>query len=273
MDSPRGRIVLMQRRPRGLRAQRPDGRALRQLPGLHGVRHRLPVGRALRPAHQRHARADRAPPPALAGEARCCAARSSRCSRTPAACARRSRCRAGRSGLAAGAAPRLRDPRPPFAARSARAAGDAARRGAPAARAPRRARRARGRVGFLQGCVQRVYFGDVNAATVARARRRGLRGPRARRSRAAAARSMGHAGEEDGARALARETIERFEALRDRRRQRRGLRLGDEGVRPPAARRPGVGRARRGVLRARAATSPSCSPASTPRAVAPPARR
>src|SRR4029077_17775034 len=25
----------------------------------------------------------------------------------------------------------------------------------------------RGRVGFLQGCVQRVFFGDVNAATVA----------------------------------------------------------------------------------------------------------
>ena len=67
-----------------------------------------------------------------------------------------------------------------------------------AARAPRSAqlpevdaRRAASRAAasrFMQGCVQRVFFGDVNAATVARAGRRGLRGARAARSRAAAAR-------------------------------------------------------------------------------------
>ena len=63
MDSPRGRIVLMKRRPRGGRAdRRRDGHALRPLPRLHGVRDRVPVGRAVRPAASRTTRAaDRAP--------------------------------------------------------------------------------------------------------------------------------------------------------------------------------------------------------------------
>ena len=69
---------------------------------------------------------------------------------------------------------------------------------------------ARGKVGFLQGCVQRVYFGDVNDATVRVLAAEGFEvdAPRAPRCCGAL---MGHTGEEDGARALARETIARFE--------------------------------------------------------------
>ena len=174
----------------------------------------------------------------------CAAARSSRSSRTPAACARwcRSRC-----GAAAARRPERALRRP--AARALRAlmrAGarsaprSAARAVAPPARARRRpAARAAARVGFLQGCVQRVFFGDVNEATVARAGRRGLRG----RTRRAEPRCCGalqlHAGD-DGARARSRTRDDRgVRGLRHRRGQRRRLRLGDEGLRAPAARRPG----------------------------------
>ena len=51
-----------------------------------------------------------------------------------------------------------------------------------------RARRAARRVGFLQGCVQRVFFGDVNAATVAVLAAEGFEVARAAARRAAAAR-------------------------------------------------------------------------------------
>ncbi|MDP9386292.1 MAG: (Fe-S)-binding protein, partial [Actinomycetota bacterium] len=70
----------------------------------------------------------------------------------------------------------------------------------------------RGRVGFLQGCVQRVYFGDVNEATVRVLAAEGfdVHAPAAPRCCGAL---MAHTGEEDPARALARETIERFEGL------------------------------------------------------------
>ena len=46
----------------------------------------------------------------------------------------------------------------------------------------------RGRVGFLQGCVQRAYFPHVNRATVEVLQARGLRRPRAASSSSAAAR-------------------------------------------------------------------------------------
>ena len=61
MDSPRGRIELMDLGHEEDRALRRDGPAPRQLPRLHGVRHRLPVGRAVRQAHRGRAPAGRAP--------------------------------------------------------------------------------------------------------------------------------------------------------------------------------------------------------------------
>ena len=85
---------------------------------------------------------------------------------------------------------------------------DAVRR-LPERRAARGA--SRGRVAFLQGCVQRVYFGEVNDATVRVLAAEGfdVDAPAAPRCCGAL---MGHTGEEDGARALARATIERFDA-------------------------------------------------------------
>jgi glycolate oxidase iron-sulfur subunit len=70
--------------------------------------------------------------------------------------------------------------------------------------------RSRGRVAFLQGCVQRVYFGEVNDATVRVLAAEGFDVEAPAKPRCCGA-LMGHTGEEDGARALARETIERFE--------------------------------------------------------------
>jgi glycolate oxidase iron-sulfur subunit len=69
----------------------------------------------------------------------------------------------------------------------------------------------RGRVAFLQGCVQRVYFGDVNEATVRVLAAEGFEVDAPASPRCCGA-LMGHTGEEDGARSLARETIERFES-------------------------------------------------------------
>ena len=67
----------------------------------------------------------------------------------------------------------------------------------------------RGRVGFLQGCVQRVFFGNVNARDGRRAGRRGLRGVGAARARAAAARCSCTPGSTPASEA--RETIAAFE--------------------------------------------------------------
>jgi glycolate oxidase iron-sulfur subunit len=68
----------------------------------------------------------------------------------------------------------------------------------------------RGRIGFVQGCVQRVFFGDVNRATVAVLAAEGfdVYAPAAPRCCGAL---MAHTGEDEPARALARETIQRFE--------------------------------------------------------------
>ena len=49
MDSPRGRIHLMQQQLEGEPLTRRDGRALRRVPRLHGVRDRVPVRGPLRP--------------------------------------------------------------------------------------------------------------------------------------------------------------------------------------------------------------------------------
>lgn len=74
-----------------------------------------------------------------------------------------------------------------------------------AARGPRR-----GRVGFVQGCVQRVFFGDVNAATVAVLAAEGFDVHAPRLPRCCGALQL-HTGDGDGARALARATIAAFE--------------------------------------------------------------
>ena len=63
MDSPRGRIYLMNQAARASPARRRDGRALRPLPGLHGLRDRLPVGRAVRQADRGDPAAGRAQRP------------------------------------------------------------------------------------------------------------------------------------------------------------------------------------------------------------------
>ena len=182
---------------------RPARRAHRQLPRLHGVRDRLPVGRAVRQADRGHAR------------------RRSSATRAPAA-----RARVPAAGVRA-----LHPPRPPARARAravarpppraaqARRAGRASRRLAPRlatlvalrpdASVSARSRRLperfeargekRGTVALLQGCVQRVFFGHVNEAHRAGARRRGLRGARAaaaallRRAPAARRRRRGRA--------------------------------------------------------------------------------
>ncbi len=70
----------------------------------------------------------------------------------------------------------------------------------------------RGRIGFLQGCVQRVYFGDVNDATVRVLAAEGFEVHAPAKPRCCGA-LMGHTGEDEPARALARETIERFEGF------------------------------------------------------------
>jgi glycolate oxidase iron-sulfur subunit len=77
-------------------------------------------------------------------------------------------------------------------------------------RTPARGTR-RGRVGFLQGCVQRVFFGDVNAATVAVLAAEGFDVFAPRLPRCCGALQL-HTGYAEQARGLARATIAAFEA-------------------------------------------------------------
>ena len=127
----------------------------------------------------------------------------------------------------------------------------------------------RGRVALMQGCVQRVFFGDVNAATVRVLSAEGWEVHAPRRPRCCGALQL-HAGVEDEAIELAKATIAAYEELRRGRGQRRRLRLGHEGLRAPARRRPRVGRARRRVLRPRARRDRAARRARAARA-APPA--
>jgi glycolate oxidase iron-sulfur subunit len=69
----------------------------------------------------------------------------------------------------------------------------------------------RGSVGFLQGCVQRVFFGHVNRATVGVLAAEGFDVWSPAQPRCCGALQL-HAGHERDARALAKATIERFEA-------------------------------------------------------------
>jgi glycolate oxidase iron-sulfur subunit len=70
----------------------------------------------------------------------------------------------------------------------------------------------RGRIALMQGCVQRVFFGDVNAATVRVLSAEGWEVHAPREPRCCGALQM-HAGVEEEALALARETIERYEGF------------------------------------------------------------
>src|SRR3954447_1760687 len=221
------------RRPRGgTRARAGAGRRVGQLPRLHGVRDRVPERCAVRQAHRGHACAGGAPLRAPAPGAPQ-APRTVRAVPVPVAAARR------RALLR----PRALRPRP---SRPARAEGLAAQGAAAAARAHRGHRHEARQRRLPAGLRPARLLRRRQPRDGRRARRRGLRGVRARVAgllrRAGAAHRLGRPG------ARARAPDDRpLRALRDRRRQRGGLRLGDEGLRPRPARRPGVGRARRRV--------------------------
>ncbi|MGH7577234.1 MAG: (Fe-S)-binding protein [Longimicrobiales bacterium] len=76
---------------------------------------------------------------------------------------------------------------------------------------PARGKR-RGRVALMQGCVQRVFFGDVNAATVRVLAAEGWEVHAPRQPRCCGALMM-HTGVEDEARELARATIAAYEGF------------------------------------------------------------
>ena len=175
MDSPRGRILLMRSaHEEGGELSVEQVERLGQLPGLHGLRDRLPVGRAVRQADRGHARPGRAQ--------RDRARALERLHRTAlfALFPHPGRLRAlaplmalQQATGALGLLERLGPARP-------RAALKAMLRVAPepklaeraAARcptsSPARGER-RGTVAMLPGCVQRVFFADVNRKTARRA--------------------------------------------------------------------------------------------------------
>ena len=68
----------------------------------------------------------------------------------------------------------------------------------------------RGRIALMQGCVQRVFFGDVNAATVRVLAAEGFEVHAPRKPRCCGSLMM-HAGLEEEALVLARETIAAYE--------------------------------------------------------------
>ena len=70
----------------------------------------------------------------------------------------------------------------------------------------------RGRVAFMQGCIQRVFFGDVNAATVRVLSAEGWEVHAPRQPRCCGSLQL-HAGEEEEAKALAKATIAAYEGF------------------------------------------------------------
>ena len=176
----------------GQRAVGRAGHPHRPLPRLHGLRHRLPVGRPVRQADRGHPRPGRAqhrprPAPSASSGALLFAVFTHPGRLRALAPLLAGARRLGLDRVAArsrGAAPlpaaaRARRAHPAHAARvvAAPAAGDVL-----AARAPARAGSA-----LLQGCVQRVFFRDVNLATARVLAAEGFEVTR-RASRAAAAR-------------------------------------------------------------------------------------
>ena len=252
MDSPRGRIQLMEALLDGTIALNPTVvGALRPLPRLHGLRHLVPVGRPVRPADRGDARDDRDRDPAPARRPASARRRSSRSSRYP----RRMRPALrlaplgrklplpGRLGAMTELAPPWRSTERP--------------RGATPARGE-----TRGRVGLLTGCVQCVVFGRSTprrracsppTATRSSRRRQGCCGALVDARRPGrGGRAPSRAGRSRRSRASRRSIVERVR-----------LRLAPEGARPRARRRSRLGRARRRVLGAGARLSASCSPASS----------
>ena len=248
MDSPRGRIYLMNEGLGGEPLDRLDGRALRRLPRLHGLRNRLPLRRAVRPAHRGHPRPGRATSRAVP-----------RRQGAPGGHLRALSLPEAAQGGPRPAAP-LPEDRAPVGPSSVRAAGppvaDPVRDGGPrpepgpaepvlertSARGTRR-----GVVGMLLGCVQRRVLPRRQRGHGPRPGRRGLR-----RHRPAVAGMLrrplvpqrpGGGGEAVRPRA---DRGVRDGRHRRPRRQLRRLRVGDEGLRPPLLRRAGVGGPRRG---------------------------
>ena len=155
MDSPRGRIQLMEAKLDGtLRSEPDDGDALRPLPRMPGLRLVLPVGRAVRPPHRGDARtlsSRSTAAPVASGSSVGCSSRRCRTRADAArAAARADRPQAAGSRLGAAVARR----------RATMAIAVAGNRSAPPDGVA-----VIGRVGLLAGCVQRAMFGDVNAAT------------------------------------------------------------------------------------------------------------
>jgi glycolate oxidase iron-sulfur subunit len=70
----------------------------------------------------------------------------------------------------------------------------------------------RGRIALMQGCIQRVFFGDVNAATVRVLAAEGWEVHAPRRPRCCGALQL-HTGVEDDARKLAKATIDAYEGF------------------------------------------------------------
>ena len=70
----------------------------------------------------------------------------------------------------------------------------------------------RGRVAFMQGCIQRVFFGDVNAATVRVLSAEGWEVHAPRQPRCCGSLQL-HAGVEEEAKALAKATIAAYEGF------------------------------------------------------------
>ena len=135
---------------------------------------------------------------------------------------------------------------------------------------PARGERA-GRVALMQGCVQRVFFGDVNAATVRVLAAEGWEVHAPRSPRCCGALQM-HAGVEDEALALARETIAAYEGFDAIVVNVAGCGSAMKDYGAPARRRPGVGRARRGVLAPRSRDVHELLADARAAAAAPPAR-
>ena len=172
MDSPRGRIYMMRKAVDGEAPLDAQFRlAHGQMPGLHGLHDGLPLGRAVQQADRAHARADRAQCSRAAWASGCSgelifatfphAGAATRVGCADAGFTRGAACRTGWCGKTRmtaccrnGWRPwRPCCPRCPGAFES--------RRSAFAAAAGSRRRR----VGMLSGCVQQVFFPQVNAAT------------------------------------------------------------------------------------------------------------
>ena len=226
MDSPRGRILLM-------RIGHEEGEKISPEMVTHFDRclgcmacvTACPSRRAVRQADRAGAAADRALRGALVAGARVPQG-DLRALHPPGA--------AARAGAGREAGPKLA-PLVPIARLQvdarARAAGARRRyRPLPQGTATSKAPAKRGTVAFMQGCIQRVFFGDVNAATLRVLSAEGweVHAPAFAALLRRAADARGRRGGGDRAR---RGDDRGLRGLRQDRHQRRRLRLGDEGLR------------------------------------------